>query len=143
MMNDKATVTMPLEDFDELREESAAFRTIRAQIAKCFTDYQYVEFAEPEECKKCTEENPNCTKCEIGKENPPYEESITLDVEQLISVCKQYALFGKNVDTDIRDLKIIKKSEKGKDKKPKSAPRKPKPAKKSTVAALSLGGKPK
>lgn len=143
MMNDKATVTMPLEDFDEMRLKIKLFGEIREEISKCFYDYECIEYAIPKECKECAEENPDCSKCEIYKNNPPFEGTITLDVERLIKVCKRYALYGKNVESDIDDIKIIRETENGKSKKPKSAPRKSKPAKKSTVAALSLGGKPK
>lgn len=142
MDKDKITVTLALSDFDELREESTAFRTIREQIAKCFTDYQYVEFDEPEECKKCVEENPDCTTCEVCKANPPYEETISLDVERLISVCKRYALFGKGVaEIDIDDIKIIRKSKNGKSKKPEAA--KKCTSKKGVVDISTLGGKSK
>lgn len=135
MMNDKATVTMPLEDFDEMRLESKLFCDIRDKISKCFSDYTYEEYPMPKECKACVEENPDCRKCEIGKNNPPYKETITLDVERLIKVCKQYALYGKEtVESDIDEIEIIRAAGKSKPKKPKSA-------KKSTVAALSLGGK--
>lgn len=141
MMNDKATVTMPLEDFDEMRLESKLFREIREKISNCFSDYECIEYAEPEECKKCTEENPDCTTCKIGIENPSYEETITLDVERLIKVCKRYALYGKDVKSDIDDIEIIRKTEKGKGKKPK-ATKKCTP-KKGVVDISTLGGKSK
>lgn len=111
-MNDKAKVTMPLEDFDEMRLESKLFREIREQISECFYDYRIIECA------------------------PPFEETIKLDVEQLIETCKRYALYGKDIESDIDDIEIIRETKKNKSKKSK-------PAKTSTVAALSLGSKPK
>lgn len=110
MMNEKATVTMPLEDFDEMRLESKLFREIREQISKCFSDYKIIEYA------------------------LPFEATITLDVERLINTCKRYALYGKDIESDIDDIEIIRETRKNKSKKSK-------PAKKSTVAALSLGSK--
>lgn len=109
MMNDNATVTMPLNDFDELRENSKSLLKLAPRIAKCFK-YDYKEFPEPADCKKCKEVNPDCTKCEVYKENPFCEETLTVDVERLITVCKEYALYGKDVDfTDLENIAIIKK----------------------------------
>lgn len=133
-MVEGATVTLPLNEFDELREGNNAYRSIAPKIANCF-EYDYKEFATPEACKKCDEENPDCSQCEVGKENPPFEETLTVDVDRLIAVCKQYALYGKNIYTDIDEMKIIKAGAAAKKTKPK--PKNPK----STVNLL--GGKSK
>lgn len=109
MMNDNANVTMPLNDFDELRENMKNFLKLAPRIAKCF-EYNCEELPEPAECKKCNKEDPDCTKCEVYKANPPYKETLTVDVEQLITVCKQYALYGKDVvGVDLKNMTIIKK----------------------------------
>lgn len=109
MMNDNATVTMPLGEFDVLRENSANFLILAPRIAKCF-EYNYKELPEPADCKKCEKADPDCTKCEVYKANPPCEETLTVDVERLITVCKEYAIYGKDVDfADLENIAIIKK----------------------------------
>ncbi len=121
-MVEGATVTLPLNEFDGLRADSKEYRDIAPRIANCF-EYDYKEFATPEDCKKCGEENPDCSQCEVCKENPPCEETLTVDVDRLIAVCKQYALYGKNICADIDEMKIIKAgaaAKKPKPKKPKS-----------------------
>ena len=112
MMNDNTTVTMPLNDFDELREKSKSFSKLAPQIAKCF-EYNYKELPEPADCKKCEKADPDCTKCEVYKANPPCEETLTVDVERLITVCKEYAFYGKDADfADPEYIAIIKKERK-------------------------------
>lgn len=109
MMNDNTTVTMSLNDFDELGENSKSFLKLAPRIAKCF-EYNYEELPIPTECKKCKKADPDCTKCKIYKANPLYKETLTVDVERLITVCKEYALYGKDVDfADLENIAIIKK----------------------------------
>lgn len=111
MMNDSTTVTMPLNDFDKLREDSDKFSKLVPQIAKCFV-YNLEEFDPPKACSKCTKENPDCKKCKAYQKNPPYKESFTVDVERLIKVCKKYALFGKKTElteAEIEEITVIEK----------------------------------
>lgn len=126
MNKENATVTLLLTEFDKLREGDRAYRDSAPQIADCF-DYRCKDLVVSEDCRKCNEENPDCMQCEVYKANPPYEETLTVDVERLISVCKQYALYGKEVYScaNISEMKIIikgaaEKKAKLKSTKPKS-----------------------
>ncbi len=110
-----ATVTLPLSEFDELRLGDAAYREIAPKIAACF-EYECKEYPEPAKCKTCKRENPDCTKCKAFKESPPWEEILTVDVERLINVAKQYALYGKNITSDVEKMSLIVKKSEGKDK---------------------------
>lgn len=110
MNKDGVTVTLPLEKFDELREGERAYREIAPRIARCF-EYECKELVVSEDCKKCVEENPDCTTCDVYKANPPFKETLTVDVERLISVCKDYAFYGKEIPvSDPEEMEIIKKS---------------------------------
>ncbi len=105
-MIENATVTLPLNEFDELRADSKVYRKIAQKIAACF-EYQFKEYDMPEECKACRKDD--CTKCKVYKEKPPFEEILTVDVEQLINAAKQCALYGKNIDSDVEEMRIVKK----------------------------------
>ena len=105
-MIDNATVTLPLSEFDQLRAESNDFQNIATKIAACF-EYEFKDYGEPLKCKTCKKENPDCTKCKVFKESPPWEEILTVDVERLINVAKQYALYGKNIEADVEEATVI------------------------------------
>lgn len=110
-MIEGTTVTMPLKEFDELRADSKEYREIAPQIAACF-EYELKEYGEPEKCKTCKKVNPDCTKCKVFKESPPWEEFLTVDVERLISITKEYALYGKNVKSDVEEMTVVLKESK-------------------------------
>lgn len=42
---------------------------------------------------------------------PPWEETLTVDVERLIRICKEYALFGKDVEADVDEMTLIRKED--------------------------------
>ena len=105
-MIEGATVTLPLDEFDELRANSKDFQNIARQIATCF-EYEMREYGEPEKCKTCKKENPVCRKCKVFKESPPWEEILTVDVERLIRAVKQYALYGKDIEADAEEATVI------------------------------------
>jgi len=114
-MVENATVTLPLNEFDELRADSKELQRLAPQIAACF-DYEFKENGEPEKCKTCKKENPDCKKCKVFKESPPWEEILTVDTERLIRVAKQYALYGKNVKADVEEITVVEKKKRGADK---------------------------
>lgn len=105
-MVEGATVTLPLGEFDELRAESKEYRDIVQRIAACF-EYEFKDHGEPEKCKTCKKENPDCKKCKVFKESPPWEETLTVDVERLINAAKQYALYGKDVESDVEEMTVV------------------------------------
>lgn len=109
-MIEGATVTLPLDEFDELRANSKDFQNIVRQIATCF-EYEMKEYGEPEKCKTCKKENPVCRKCKVFKESPPWEEILTVDVERLIRGVKQYALYGKDIEADVEEATVIIKKQ--------------------------------
>lgn len=111
-MIEGATVTLPLNEFDELRTDSEDFYKLTRSIAACF-DYEYKEYGMPEECKDCKKVNPNCTKCKVYKENPPYEETLTVDTQRLINIAKQYALCGTDIESDVEEMIIVEKKKRG------------------------------
>lgn len=114
-MIEGATVTLPLGEFDKLRTNSDKFRRLVQQIALCF-EYEYKEYGEPDECKTCKKENPVCTKCKVFKKSPPYEEILTADTEGLINLTKQFALYGKDIESDVEEMTIVEKKKRGADK---------------------------
>ena len=73
------------------------FTELRRDIATCY-EYSRTEAETPEECVNCTSDI-DCPECETY--DPPFIEKITVDAGRLIGVTKQYALYGKDVDTDI------------------------------------------
>lgn len=99
------TVTLPLKYFDELREYQSKLHYIATCISDCF-EYSYKENPEPEECKNC-DSTVDCPYCEVYTKIPPYEEKLTVDVKKLISVAKQYALYGKKVESEKIDIYSI------------------------------------
>ena len=107
-MLEGATVTLPLDEFDKMRSESEEYRRIAGRIAACF-EYSYEEYAEPAQCKACAEENPDCTNCKVYKESPPFEETLTVDTERLIRAVKQYALYGKNITSDVDEMNVVER----------------------------------
>lgn len=109
-MIEGATVTLPLNEFDKLRMDSEEYQQLAPRLAACF-DYEFKDNGEPAKCKTCKKENPDCTKCKVYKESPPWEEILTVDVERLIRVCKEYALFGKDVEGDVDEMTLKRKEE--------------------------------
>ncbi len=114
-MIDGATVTLPLGEFDELRTDSDRFRRLVQQISWCF-EYECKEYGTPEECKTCKKENPNCKKCKVFKKSPPYEEILTVDTEGLINLTKQFALYGKDIESDEEEMTVVEKKKRGESK---------------------------
>lgn len=112
---ENATVMLPLNIFDELREDSKEFRKIAPQIAACF-EYELKEYGTPEKCNTCKKENPDCPKCKVFKESPPWEEFLTVDVERLINFAKQYALYGKDIKSNVKEMTVVSKKSGGKSK---------------------------
>lgn len=113
-MVEGATVTLPLNEFDGLRADSKEFQQLAKRIAACF-EYEFKDNGEPAKCKSCKKEDPDCTKCKVYKESPPWEEILTVDVERLINAAKQYALYGKDIETDVEEATVVIK-ERGADK---------------------------
>lgn len=111
-MIESATVTLPLDEFDELRANSNDFRNIAQQIATCF-EYEMKEYGEPEKCKTCKKENPVCRKCKVFKESPPWEEILTVDTQHLINVAKKYALYCKDIESDVEEMTVVEKEKRG------------------------------
>lgn len=105
-MVEGATVTLPLNEFDGLRTDSEEFQRLAPQLAACF-EYEFKDNGEPAKCKSCKKENPDCTKCKVFKESPPWEETLTVDVDRLIRVTKQYALYDKNVEADVEEMTVV------------------------------------
>lgn len=105
-MVEGATVTLPLNEFDGLRTDSEEFQRLAPQLAACF-EYELKDKGEPAKCKSCKKENPDCTKCKVFKESPPWEEILTVDVERLINAAKQYALYGKDIEADIEEMTVV------------------------------------
>lgn len=105
-MVESATVTLPLNEFDGLRTDSKEFRQLAKRLAACF-EHEFKENGEPEKCKSCKKENPDCTKCKVFRESPPWEEILTVDVERLINVAKQYALYGKDVEANVEEATVV------------------------------------
>lgn len=116
-MIEGATVTLPLGEFDELRADSKDYRNIVPKIAACF-DYECKEYGESDKCKTCKKENPDCRKCKVFKESPPWEEILTVDTDRLINFAKQYALYGKEIKSasDIKEMTVVEKKKRGADK---------------------------
>lgn len=107
-MLDNTTVTLPLNDFDTLRAGERAHRDIASALARCF-DYTCTKNPISEKCNKCKKDS--CEGCKTYKENPPYNEFLTVDIERLIGVTKEYALYGKDVETDLDAIPIEHKAE--------------------------------
>jgi hypothetical protein len=101
-MFDHATVTLSLKDLDALRAHSGDH--IASALAKCFC-YEVKEKAEPQECKGCKSEV-DCPDCEHYTPNQ-CEEKLTVDVEKLIWVAKEYALYGKGKESNLIDIDAI------------------------------------
>ena len=97
-MFDKATVTMPLDEFDELRRAKNQFeswyREMASRIAGCF------EYTATELKPGCDEECDTCGHCNA------YIEKLTVDVERLINVAKDYSCWGKDIETDLDSITI-------------------------------------
>jgi len=108
-MIENTTVTLPLKSFDEMREDSKRYRQFVAQISRCF-DYVRDETADPNECDNCKSDI-DCPDCEVYKNNPQYNEKLSVDVERLIRTTKEYALWGKDLDLDIDAITIEHRAE--------------------------------
>ena len=108
-MIENTTVTMPLKSFDEMREDSKQYRQFIAQISRCF-DYVRGENSDPNECDNC-QSDISCFDCEAYKNNPQYDEKLTVDVERLIRITKEYALWGEDLDLDIDAITIEHRAE--------------------------------
>jgi hypothetical protein len=106
------TVTLPLNEFDDLRDKAQEYKTIAYKLAHCF-QYSCIEHEEPQECKDCKDCHGeiDCPDCDIHKKNPSYTEKLTVDVERLIRVASEYALYGTNVETNIKNILFEKKKE--------------------------------
>ena len=116
-MIDGATVTLPLGEFDELRADSKEYRNIAPKIAACF-EYEVKEYGEPEKCKTCKRVDPDCTKCKVFKESPPWEEILTVDTERLITFAKKKDLNGREnkYASDVKEMTVAEKKKRGADK---------------------------
>ena len=116
-MIEGATITLPLSEFDRLRTDSEDFQRLIRQIAVCF-EYEFKEYAVPEKCKTCKKENPDCTKCKVFKESPPWEEILTVDTKSLINFAKQYALYGKETENflSVKEMTVVAKEKRGESK---------------------------
>ena len=106
-MFENTTVTLALDTFDELRNGHRAHKGIAGRLATCF-EYSYVENPEPQECKECKKEE-GCEDCKVYKDNPPFIQTMTVDVDRLIKVTLGYSVYGKDIDPDIDELQIVKK----------------------------------
>ena len=102
-MLDRATVTLKLAEFDELRSAHKAHWEIARRLASCF-EYSCIQNLEPEECKGCEEDS--CEDCKVYHDNPPFDEKLTVNVDCLIKAAKEYSLYGKEIDTDIDAVRI-------------------------------------
>jgi hypothetical protein len=113
-MFENTTVTLSLQDFDELRRGHAAHRQIASWLSDCFT-YTCTPNPQPQECEKCDKDlftekwngsNTECCECEIFQNNPEYTETLAVDVARLIRIAKEYSLYGKDAETDIDKLTV-------------------------------------
>jgi hypothetical protein len=85
-MHENTIVTLPLEDFDALREADKEHKRLVSSIAACF---KY-----------------SCARNPLG-----YTEILTVDIERLIKTTKYYSLWGKDVETDLDKITITPKAE--------------------------------
>ncbi len=99
MNNTTITVTLPLSEFDTLRDGEREYRRIADRLSRCFT-YKYEKSPECDDCQKVI-----CPECEVYKTL----ETLTVDVERLIQTAKDYALYRKDVETELDGIKIIRK----------------------------------
>lgn len=76
---DKLTISMPFNEFYALWNTENAYKDITAAISGCF------EYAAEE------------------------TETLTVDIERLVAVCKQYALYGKDVDSNVENMVVVVK----------------------------------
>lgn len=106
-MLENTTVTLPLRDFDTLREGEREYRNIARALSACF-EYTCENHPEPPECKNCSTET-DCPDCEHYA--PDYIEKLTVDVERLIRVAKEYALYGKDIEAEIDEIPLERKPE--------------------------------
>ena len=101
-MFDRATVTMPLDEFDELRRGKNQFenwyREMASRIAGCF-EYS-LKYTATDVKPGCDEECSTCGYCIA------YTEKLTVDVERLINVAKDYSCWGKDIETDLDNITI-------------------------------------
>ena len=115
-MLENTTVTMSLHDFDRYRDAEKAHREIAYNLARCF-EYSCTDNPQPQECNKCDVadkwdgSNTECWACEVYQNNPIYTERLTVDVKQLIRVAKEYAVYGKDIETDLDAIKVTPKTE--------------------------------
>lgn len=123
-MLENTTVTLPLNDFDNLRVGEREYRDITRHLAHCF-DYTCTKNPYPQECESCESTDnkhsyPNnegttifvdCANCAAFLNHKMYNELLTVDVERLIEIAKIYALYGKDVETDIDAIPIERKAE--------------------------------
>lgn len=106
MIIEGVTVTLPLNEFDGLRTNSEELRRLTKRIAACF-EYKIKDNGDPRNASLVKKENPDCTKCKVFNESPPWEETLTVDVERLIKVAKQYALYGKDIEADVEEATVV------------------------------------
>jgi hypothetical protein len=102
-MLENVTVTLSLQDFDTFRAGEAAHRAIASQLASCF-DYLCTKNETPAQCEKCKKDS--CEGCKVYDKNPLYTEKMTVNVNQLITVAKDYSCWGKDIETDLGTIKI-------------------------------------
>lgn len=101
-MFENTTVTLPLNDFDALREGEREYRKLASALASCF-DYTCKKNPEPKACKDCNGEV-DCPDCEHYI--PDYEEKLTLHVERLVRITKPYAMYGKEIEADLGEITV-------------------------------------
>lgn len=123
-MDANITVTMPLHEYDALRSIQQNYRDIVRDIAACF-DYSFTLNPCPQECADCPTASESyalpknspgairadCTQCEVFKKYNEIDEHLTVDVERLINVTKDFALCGKDTEADISEVEIRRKAE--------------------------------
>ena len=113
-MLENTTVTLPLQDFDKLRNGHDAHKRLAWLLSVCFK-YDCSPSPQPQECEKCEKnlttekwnvDNAECRECETYYNYPDYTETLTVDVARLIKTAKEYSLYGKNTDADIDALVV-------------------------------------
>jgi len=109
-MFNNAKVTLDIQDFEKLREAHKKHGDIASRLSDCF-DYAVIENPMPKECIGCDREEVECDECETYIKYPPFTHKLTVDVERLIEVAKEYALYGKEVDADMDSVAIEVKGE--------------------------------
>jgi len=123
-MFENVTVTLSLNDFDKLREGETTYRLTARALAACF-DYTCTQNPTPQECENCPSANndyslpsgksgmihDDCAACAVFQKHNDYNELLTVDVERLIRTAKEYAVYGKDVETDLDKIEVQRKAE--------------------------------